>query len=386
MPASSPASLRRLGLITSQAYSLVNFRGPLIRAWVARGIHVCALAPDYDDATRGAVAALGAEPVDFRLDRAGLNVVADLADLIALTRLLRRLSLDASFAYFIKPAIYGSLAARLAGVPRRLAMIEGAGYVFADDAPLSLRRRVLRGLVTHLYRVALRSAERVFFLNRDDVDLFVAARMASPAQLVELPGIGVDLAHFASSPPPDGPPLFLLVARMLAHKGVREFVEAARRVRAQHPQARFVLLGSPDANPASVPEAELRAWHEQGVVEWQPFVADVRPWLAAASVLVLPSWYREGVPRSIQEAMAAGRAVITTDTPGCRDTVLPGETGFLVPPRDGEALVAALMRFVENAGLAARMGAAARQRAEARYDVHVINARILAAMGLDGNE
>lgn len=385
MPVSRPASLRRLALITSQAYSLVNFRGPLIRAWVARGLHVCALAPDYDDATRSAVAALGAEPVDFRLDRAGLDAVSDLSDLVALTRLLRRLSLDASFAYFIKPATYGTLAARLAGVSRRFVMIEGAGYVFADDAARSLRRRLLRGLVTVLYRAALRGAERVFFLNRDDVDLFVGARMAIPAQAVELPGIGVDLAHFAPSSPPDGAPVFVLVARMLAHKGVREFVEAGRRVRAQHPQVRFVLLGSPDANPASIPEAELRAWHEQGVVEWQPFVEDVRPWLAAASVLVLPSWYREGVPRSIQEAMAAGRAVITTDTPGCRDTVLPGETGLLVPPRDGEALVAALTRFVEEAGLAARMGAAARTRAEARYDVHAINARILAAMGLDGH-
>lgn len=387
MAAPTSRPLRRLGLISNQAFSLVNFRGPLIRAWAERGVKVCALAPDFDAETRSAVRALGAEPVDYRLDRAGLSPVRDLADCAALVRCLRRLELDASFAYFIKPAIYGTLAARLAGIHRRFVMIEGAGYVFSDaDDARSLRRRALRAGVVALYRAALSGAEQVFFLNRDDVDLFVANHMARPAQVLEIGGIGVELDRFSPAPLPDGPPVFLLAARLLAHKGVREYVEAARRMRVRHPELRFLLLGSPDLNPASVSEAELLRWHDEGLVEWQPHVTDVRPWLAQASVFVLPSWYREGVPRSIQEAMAMGRAVVTTDTPGCRDTVVPGESGLLVGRRSVDELVVALERFVAEPALAARLGAAARRRAEERYDVRRVNRVILSAMGLDGDE
>lgn len=383
MPQSHPRPLRRLGVISSQAFSLCNFRGPLIREWVSQGIEVFALAPDFDERSRAAVEALGARPVDFRLARTSISPVRDLADLFALTRLLRGLNLDASFAYFIKPAIYGTLAARLAGIRRRFVMIEGAGYVFADGPEAGgWRRRLLRAAVTAMYRVALSGAEKVLFLNRDDVDLFVSQGMVRVAQTLELGGIGVDLEHFAPAPLADGPTACVLAARLLAHKGVAEYVEAARRIRALHPEVRFVLLGSPDLNPASIPEAQLRRWHAEGVVEWQSQVEDVRPWLAGASVFVLPSWYREGVPRSIQEAMAVGRAIVTTDAPGCRDTVAQGENGFLVRPRDVDDLVAVLMRFVDDPVLARRMGSASRARAERLYDAHQVNRRILATMGI----
>ncbi|MBA4742647.1 MAG: glycosyltransferase family 4 protein [Azoarcus sp.] len=376
---------RRIGLISSQARSLINFRGPLIRAWVSRGVQVFALAPDFDVESRAEVAELGAVPVDFRIDRAGMNPVRDAVDLAALVRRLRTLQVDASFAYFIKPAIYGTLAARLAGVRRRFVMIEGAGYVFSEqDDTDAWRSGAMRRLVTALYRVALSGAQRVFFLNEDDVELFVSQRMVKREQVCTIGGIGVELDRFAVAPLPDGTPVFLLAARLLAHKGVGEYVEAARRIRARRPDVRFLLLGSPDLNPASVSAADLQRWHDEGVVEWQPHVADVRPWFAQASVFVLPSWYREGVPRTIQEAMAMGRAVITTDMPGCRDTVTPGETGLLVRPRDVDDLVAAMERLVDDPALVARMGAAGRLRAEACYDVHRVNARILTAMGVSG--
>ncbi len=376
--------MRRLGLITSQAFSLHNFRGPLIREWVARGIQVIALAPDYDDADRRAVTALGAEPVEFRLDRASLRPLQDIRDLLALIRLLRRLDLDATFTYFIKSVIYGTLAARLAGIGRRFAMVEGAGYVFSEtEAGARLSTRLLRSVVSAMYRAALRGADAVFFLNAEDVDLFLNRRMATPEQVEQLGGIGVELDRLAPAPPVLGPVTFLLAARLLVHKGVHDYVEAARRIRRQHPAVRFVLLGSPDLNPASVSEQQLRDWQAEGVVEWQPHVADVRPWLAEASVFVLPSWYREGVPRGIQEAMAMGRPIITTDMPGCRDTVERGVTGFLVPPHDIDALVVALLRFIEAPTLIAEMGRASRLRAEALFDVRRSNRLVLDRMGLE---
>lgn len=371
--------IRRLALVTSQAFSIPNFRGPLVRAWHARGIRVFALAPDYDQSLRTAVRALGAEPVDFPLARTGLNPLQDLRSLLALRGVLGRLQVDACFSYFIKPVTYGNLAARLAGVRRRFSIVEGAGYVFADAAAGSLRRRLLRRAVSLLYRVGLDGAERVFFLNRDDVELFVGEGLVNPEQVVLIGGIGVDLAYFTPSPRVISPPVFLLAARLLAEKGVREYVAAARRL---HGLAQFILLGGPDPNPGSIRRDELEQWAREGMVEWHDHVADVRPLIARASVFVLPSYYREGLPRSIQEAMAMARPIITTDMPGCRDTVVPGENGFLVPPRDVDALVAAMRRFIDEPGLVRRMGAASRRLAEERFDVERCNARVLAAMGL----
>lgn len=375
---------RRIGLITSQAFSLHNFRASLIREWVALGIHVLALAPDFDEASRRAMVELGAEPVAFRMDRASIRPLHDARDLLALARLLRALRLDATLAYFIKPVIYGTLAARLAGIKHRFAMVEGAGYVFSEPGVAESRSaRWLRTTVTHMYRAALRGAERVFFLNADDVALFLEQQMAAPEQAVLLGGIGVELDYFTPAPPVVTPPTFLLAARLLVHKGVYQFVEAARRIRAKHPGVRFVLLGSPDLNPASVSERQLHDWQAEGVVEWQAHVSDVRPWLAQASVFVLPSWYREGVPRGIQEAMAMGRPVVTTDMPGCRDTVEPGVNGFLVPPRDTDALVSALTRFISQPELVVEMGHASRRRAEALFDVRRANRLLLRSMGLE---
>lgn len=377
----------RIGVISSQAFSLHNFRGPLIRDWARSGHQVFALAPDFDDESRRAVIALGAEPVDYQLDRAAMRPLQDAIDLIRLVGVLRRLRLDLTLAYFIKPVIYGTLAARLAGVKQRHAMVEGAGYVFSEhDGPDSLRRKLLRGAVTTLYQLGLRWASAVFFLNRDDVELFVERKMVRREQAVLMGGIGVELEHFAPAASVTEPVTFVLAARLLAHKGVREYVEAARRIRALHPQTRFLLLGSPDLNPGSIDAATLSGWHSEGVVEWHPHVADVRPWLARASVFVLPSWYREGVPRSIQEAMAMGRAIVTTDMPGCRDTVEEGVTGLLVPPRDVDALVAALLRFVESPQLIVSMGNAARARAERLFDVRRANGVISRVMGLESGD
>lgn len=369
--------MTRLVLVGNQAFSLVNFRGPLIADLAARGVEVFALAPDYADETRAAVRGFGAEPVDLALARTGLNPLRDLATLVRLWRLLRRLRPDAVLGYAAKPVIYGLLAAWLAGVPRRFAMIEGLGYVFIEGDG---RPDLLRAAVSALYRLALRRATRVFFLNADDLADFRRWGLVGEDKALNIGGIGVDLKAWAPAPPVTRPITFLLAARLLGDKGIREFAAAARLVRAAHPDARFVLLGGLDSNPRAIPEAEVEGWVREGLLEW-PGHVPVRPWLERASVFVLPS-YREGVPRSTQEAMAMARPVITTDVPGCRDTVIEGGNGFLVPPRDADALAAAMRRFIDNPALIATMGARSRQLAEERFDVGAVNALIIAAMGL----
>ncbi|NMM36577.1 MAG: glycosyltransferase family 4 protein [Glaciimonas sp.] len=376
-----PSQSFRLAIIANQAFSISNFRGPLVREMVGRGVTVYALAPDYDEASRAAVASLGAVPIDFSMSRTGMNPFRDALDMIRLAIQLRSLKLDATFAYFIKPVIYGTLAARLAGVPKRFAMIEGAGYVFIDSDKTSLRRNVLRTVVTQLYKLGLSQSQRVFMLNQDDKKLFVESGMVAAAKVQLLDGIGLDLNFYQISPPVLQPLCFILVARLLREKGIYDYVDAARRMKAVYPDVRFLLLGSVDINPSSILESEVHAWVTEGVVEWPGHVFDVRSWIADASVFVLPS-YREGLPRSAQEAMAMGRPVITTDVPGCRETVIEGVNGFMVPVRNPSALAQAMLRFIEQPSLISEMGVESRCMAEEKFDVHKINAEILAAMGI----
>lgn len=374
----------RLALICSQAFSLGNFRGPLIRDLVDAGVEVYALAPDYDQDQRAVVRALGAVPVDFSLSRTGMNPLRDGLDMVRLAMVLRRLRLDMSFCYFIKPVIYGTLAAWLAGVPRRFALIAGLGFVFTPSgAQLSWKRRVLRNGVEGLYRLALRRVERVIFQNENDLAEFVEGGLVSRPQAVCVRGTGVDLTEWTSAPPVIEPVTFLLAARLLREKGIVEYAEAARRVKAKYPTARFVLLGGLDPNPGGLGRAQVESWVTEGLLEW-PGHVEVKPWLAQASVYVLPSYYREGVPRSTQEALAMGRPVITTDAPGCRETVVDGENGFLVPVRDVEALAERMLWFVEHPEAIGPMGVQSRRLAEERFDVRQINRRLMALLGVQG--
>lgn len=364
---------KTIALIAHHAGSLLNFRGDWIRDLCASGARVLCLAPDYRDEDRAAVRGLGAEPVDYSLQRTGMNPVRDLRDAWALMRLLRRVQPDATFAFSTKPVIYGTLAAWAARVPRRVAMIEGVGFVFTDgDQPLGWKRRVLRRVVAWLYRLALSRAHRVIFLNPDDRREFEVRGLVPADRGVVLGGIGVDLDAWTPAPPVRDPVTFLLVARLLREKGIVEYVQAAREVRSRHPGVRFLLLGGLDSNPGGLARAEVQSWVDEGVLEW-PGHVDVRPWLAQASVFVLPSW-REGVPRSTQEAMAMGRPVITTDAPGCRETIEDGVNGFRVPVRDASALAQAMLGFVQEPERIEIMGAASRRLAEERFDVRRVNA------------
>lgn len=369
-----------IALISSHAPSLAHFRGPLIRALQDQGVQVQALAPNFDDATRAAVRSWGATPVDCAMDRTGMNPIRDAWNAWKLSRLLRRLRPDITLGYFVKPVIFGTVAAKWAGVPHRFAMIEGLGFVFTPPAGiLSFKRRLLKRLVLVLYRVALAQAQRVIFLNSDDMAELIAARLLPADKAFRLGGIGVDLVKWPLMPPVEQPVTFLLVARLLREKGIAEYAEAARIVKRQYTHARFILLGGLDENPGAVTSEDVQCWVHEGLLEWHGHVP-VRPWLAQASVYVLPSFYREGVPVSTQEAMAMGRPVITTDVPGCRETVVDGVNGFLVPARSAYALAEKMLAFIAHPEMIAPMGQASRRLAEERFDVHKVNQRLIGVL------
>lgn len=362
-------------LLTSHASSLINFREPLIRLLVQRGVKVLAMAPNYDQLTKNAVSALGAIPVDCRMVRAGMNPLVDFFDMCHLAWMLRRLRPDVMLSYFVKPAIFGSMAAWLARVPCRYAMVEGLGFVFTQSkVAWTWRRRLLKSLVVCLYRLAFYCVKRVVFLNPDDQSELVAAGALPQAKGFLLGPIGIDLDRWPIVQPTNDPITFLLIARLLREKGIEEYVSAARLVKRKFPKARFILLGGLDDNPGSIKQQDVLGWVSEGVLEWYGHVP-VRPWIAQASVYVLPS-YREGVPVSTQEAMASGLAVITTDVPGCRQTVIDGVNGFLVPMQNAVALSEAMCRFIEQPKLIQTMGRESLRIAREKFDAYQSGGRL----------
>lgn len=379
----------KIAVIAGYSPSLLNFRGPLLRALRDRGHEVLALAPDDDPAVPPALRRLGITFLPAPIRRSGLNPLADLAALRHLAAWLRRLKPDKVLSYTPKPVIWGSLAAHLAGIPDVYALITGLGRAFGlDHEHLSLRRRAVNLVVRLLYRLGLACCRGVLFQNPDDLALFQRLGLVRPGQPTTVTaGSGIDLEHFAPADPalPDpveGGPVFLTLTRLLADKGLPEFVEAAAILKPKYPAVEFRVVGPAESGPGGIPRDTLAAWAARGQVAFAPAVTDVRPELRRAGVYVLASAYREGVPRSVLEALSMGRPVITTDTPGCRETVLPGRNGFLVPPRDPQALAKAMERFILDPELIAEMGAESRLLAEARFDVNQVNNQILSFMGL----
>ncbi|CAD5260394.1 MULTISPECIES: glycosyltransferase family 4 protein [Halomonadaceae] len=374
---------RRFLLVSGSSYSLVNFRGPLVQSLISAGLEVHAASPGLHDDPRTCrqLEAWGVFVHDIPMQRTGLNPWYDFLTLKALYLLMRNIRPDVVLAYTIKPVVYGMLAAWLAKVPQRYALITGLGYAFAGEA--RGKRALVFHLVRRLYSAALNKVDKVFFQNPDDESLFRdlgILRDRVPSQVLN--GSGVDMAHFAAAPLPDGPPRFLLVARLLADKGVRQYAEAARRIKQQRPEVVFQLAGDIDSNPDTISQQELDTWVGEGSLEHLGWLNDVRPALAESSVFVLPSYYREGTPRSILEAMSMGRAVITTDAPGCRETVTNGDNGYLIPVKNVDALVKAMQHFIDRPALVKTMGQRSHEIAKDKYDVHKVNAVMLEAMGI----
>ncbi len=369
----------RVLLVAGFAESIVPFRGALIAELIRFGCEVHIAAPGMNALARvGPDLGLANDRLhDIPMARTGTNPLSDANAMLALYRLMRAISPDIVLPYTIKPVIYGTIVAWMAGVPKRFALVTGLGYAFTGD-----RQGVVKRVVSGLYRFALKHTCKVFFQNSDDEKMFrdlgiLPARIPS----VVVNGSGVDTGAFPLAPLPDSRPVFLLIGRLLGDKGVREYAAAASKVRALHPAVRFLAVGWIDSNPDTISRSELDAWVADGTLGFLGKLDDVRPAITASTVYVLPS-YREGTPRTVLEAMAMGRPIITTDAPGCRETVVDGDNGFLVPVRSVDALVEAMLKFIEDPTLAPRMGKRSREIAEEKYDVRKVNAVMLREMDI----
>ena len=365
--------MSRVLVLGGMTRTLTMFRMPMLRAMVAAGHDVIAAAPDEAPEVPPALESIGVrwQPIEFERNR--VQPLRDLRFVSRIRRLIRDVEPDRLLTYTIKPNIYGGWAARAEGVPSA-AMVTGLGTVFMTPG-------LRRGVATVMLRHACRHHDRVFLQNREDRDdLLHAGVLEDDAKVVMTAGSGVDLDHFPARPRPDAP-VFLMLARLLEAKGVREYLEAARRVRAACPDAVVRLAGMEDPGSGGVPMREIEAAVTRGDLEYLGHLADVRDALASCSVFVLPSWY-EGTPHSVLEAMATGRAIVTTDARGCRETVLPGENGLLVPVRSAEALADAMLELAGDPGRRASMGDRSRRIAEERFDGDRVAATILEALAL----
>ncbi|WP_415715137.1 glycosyltransferase family 4 protein [Maridesulfovibrio sp.] len=368
----------KIAIIGGYGPSLINFRGPMLRAMEDAGHDIYGIAPLDSSDVPQKLAHWGIKFIEAPIQRKGMNPAKDLAALFALIKILKQIQPDAVLSYTIKPVIYGSIAAKLTGVKDIYSMITGLGYAFGQTTG---KRGMLFKLVKNMYQAGLTCNKTVLFQNPDDCNLFKELGIIPKNKSTVITnGSGVDLSHYASSPVPQTNPVFLCISRLLKEKGVREFAEASMQLKRKYPQAEFRLVGPHDNGPDSIRDDLTITWQNNGVECIGP-VDDVRGELQNCSVYVLPS-YREGTPRSVLEAMATGRPIVTTDTTGCRETVIEGQNGFMVPVKDTSALEQAMEKFIIQPELLQPMGDASLAYAAEKFDVNKVNATILKAMGL----
>lgn len=329
--------------------------------------------PGYDERK---FSELGAGFIPWDLAKTSINPFADIRNLWRLWCVLRAIKPDIVFAHTLKPIVYTAIVAKLVGIRRSVILMAGLGYAFAGEAGLA--RNLIRTLARACCRVALQCADLVLFQNPDDRQELLergVLRPGTPTTLVN--GSGVDMSRFRASPLPDGPVTFLMLSRLLRDKGVLEFVEAARRVKCEIPDTRFILVGEADKNPEAIPECLLEEWRSEGVVEVRGFTTEPEAQYAASHVYVLPTFHREGIPRGILEAMSSARPVITTDTPGCREAVAHGRNGLFIPPRDVEALAEAMLSLARDRQRIQEMGEAGREICAERYELEIVTCATL---------
>ena len=361
----SPESSRnrpRIALVASVAWTLWNYRLSLILALEAAGYEVLLLATEDPSRTQLEKHTRARFVPLYQLSRRSISLVQNLKFLVEIFQKLRDQKPDLVLFFTIRPNIFGNIAASLAGIPG-IATIEGLGS--------SGSSRWLQKITQPLYRLAFRHPRKVIFLNNDDLQEFLRLKIIHPEKALLVPGPGVDLDHFSPRKKEILVPkiVFLFVGRLLSAKGIREFAEAARRLKNKQIAAEFQVLGSVDpGNPCTISTQELTSWVQEGILFHLGFLEDVRPAIANADVMVLPSYYREGIPRSILEAMAMAKPILTTDNVGCRDTVTEGENGYLVPSRNVEALVEAMEKFVAlSPEQRKEMGRFSRQKVEQAF-------------------
>jgi glycosyltransferase involved in cell wall biosynthesis len=364
--------MKKFILISPKNRSAYNFRGDLIKDIQAKGCDVVVTGPNQEGIDK--IEALGAKFIEVSVNKNGLNPFADIAYCLKLKKIIKQEQADAILGYTIKPVIYGSIAGWLAGVKNRTAMVTGAGYLFASS---SFKAKLIRSISFILYRLGFAAAQKVVFQNIDDLNEFVEHGLLKKDKCHVVNGSGVNMSKYTPSPYPEQPSFFFL-GRLVYTKGGMDFVKAAKIVKSKYANARFMILGKLEKNlPDAITAEDLMPYVNDGTVELFPETDNIAQYYAMSSVFVLPTAYREGTPRVILEAMASARAIITTFTPGCKETVMDGVNGFFVPIHSPLSIAEKVLFFIENPEAIERMGGESYLLCKRKYEVSIINDKML---------
>ena len=376
---------RSILIIGTVASSFYGFRADLIRAMREKQYTVYAFTSEYSDADLKKIESLGAIPMTYELHRGGLNPLADILATYKLSKKIRDIKPDLVFSYFSKPVIFGTIAAKLVKVPKIVGMLEGLGYTFTQQPEgLGKKTELIKKIQVLLYKFALPHLDKIIFLNPDDPKDLIDEYAIKVRKVEVLGGVGLNLKEYPYQPIINihQPINFLFIGRLLKEKGIHDFLNAAKIVKEKYPETQFTVLGAIDPhNLGALTQSELDELISSNIIDYPGHVDNVKDWIANCHVFVLPS-YREGVPRSTQEAMAVGRAVITTDVPGCRETVVDGVNGFIVPKWNPQALAEKMIYFIENPEQIQVMGEESYKIAQEKFDAHKVNERLLKILGV----
>lgn len=367
---------KRILLLSSLDSSLTNFRGDFIKSLVSNGYEVYAGAPEFTSENHKKIKILGAIPIQYNLQRTGLNPFRDFKTILELKKLISDNKIDLVFPYTVKPVVYGSIAANMNNTPV-ISLITGLGFAFTG---LTFKARLLQRLNEFLYKISIRKNKIIVFQNSDDYQLFLDRKIISKKQKVEfVSGSGVNLKWFKTRVNENVSDTisFIIVSRLIKEKGIDLYMEAAQKLKVKFPKAKFHIIGAPGNSPSSIKSEKLNKFHKNGTIVFHGSQNNVSEHLFKRDIFVLPTYYREGIPRSILEALSVGMPIITTNTPGCKETVINGKNGFLVKPQNLDELIKAMEYFLVNKEKIKEMGINSRRYAEERFDVNIINKDLL---------
>lgn len=353
-------------LVSPKNRTAYNFRGDLVKKIINAGYEVVITGPNRDNVDK--VEELGARFVEIPMNKNGVNPLKDFAYMNALRKLFKREKPDVVLGYTSKPVIYGSMAGKLAGVPHKVAMVTGAGYAFTAKTK---KAKIIKLIMSILYKIGFMCADTVIFQNTDDKEQFIKEKLVKKDKCEIVNGSGVNMEQFSIAPYPEQMTFFML-SRVMYSKGIREYLEACEIVKSKYPQVRCMLLGACEGIQDSLSQQDLDTYINKGIIEHFGETDTVADYYKQCSVYVLPS-YREGTPRTVLEAMSMGRAIITTDAPGCRETVIVGKTGFLVPIQNGQAVAEKMIEFIEHPELVEQMGKKSNEYCKNKFDVIKVN-------------
>lgn len=364
----------KIMVISPKNKTVFNFRGDLIKEFIKKGHEVVVTGPNND--FEEDINNLGARLIVVPFVKDNIGIMGDLKYKKQLENVMKAEKPELIFSYTIKPVIYGSLAAKSCKIKRVYPMITGLGRLYTSD---SVKTKILRLITKCLYKVAFTGCKKVIFQNYDDMELFIKEKYLPKEKCAKIDGSGVNMTRFERTDLPDEP-VFLMVSRIIREKGVFEYLNAAKKVKELHPEARFILLGGFDSSIGAVQKEEIQSYIDNKIIEFPGEVKDVSPILKDVSVFVLPTYYREGIPRTILEAMACGKPVLTTDWVGTKEAVENGRNGFLVPIKDANALAEKMIYMIENYEESRKMGLESYEICKNKFDVNIINKKMLDIM------